>query len=237
MGSCVSVHKDTPQSAMKLGVTFPSKTDHLQIPESPIKANHLNCHPPVKTFQSYGSKDETFFDSQPWLESDCDDDFLSVNGEFTPSRGNTPVHHKFSMGTPKLNNTTLENGPPSPGSILEPSPTGKKKRLSELFLESRTDEQDADNLDTSDNKNIANEKSVAKPTILDVLPKSGSSTPYISGTNSVRSSERTANGDVLFERERSIRSKQCCLPSLMSCRSFTDRRKKMSPAITVNDEV
>lgn len=27
-----------------------------------------------------GSKDETFFDSQPWLESDCEDDFFSVNG-------------------------------------------------------------------------------------------------------------------------------------------------------------
>lgn len=27
-----------------------------------------------------GSKDEAFFDSQPWLESDCEDDFYSVNG-------------------------------------------------------------------------------------------------------------------------------------------------------------
>lgn len=27
-----------------------------------------------------GSKEEIFFDSQAWLDSDCDDDFLSVNG-------------------------------------------------------------------------------------------------------------------------------------------------------------
>lgn len=27
-----------------------------------------------------GSKEETFFDSQAWLDSDCDDDFMSVNG-------------------------------------------------------------------------------------------------------------------------------------------------------------
>lgn len=27
-----------------------------------------------------GSKEETFFDSQAWLDSDCEDDFFSVNG-------------------------------------------------------------------------------------------------------------------------------------------------------------
>ncbi|KAK7300190.1 hypothetical protein RJT34_11027 [Clitoria ternatea] len=32
-----------------------------------------------------GSKDETFFDSRAWLDSDCEDDFFRVNGDFTPS--------------------------------------------------------------------------------------------------------------------------------------------------------
>lgn len=27
-----------------------------------------------------GSKEEAFFDSKPWLDSDCEDDFYSVNG-------------------------------------------------------------------------------------------------------------------------------------------------------------
>ena len=27
-----------------------------------------------------GSKDEAFFDSRAWLDSDCEDDFFSVNG-------------------------------------------------------------------------------------------------------------------------------------------------------------
>lgn len=27
-----------------------------------------------------GSKEETFFDSHAWLDSDCEDDFLSVGG-------------------------------------------------------------------------------------------------------------------------------------------------------------
>lgn len=27
-----------------------------------------------------GSKEEAFFDSKPWIDSDCEDDFYSVNG-------------------------------------------------------------------------------------------------------------------------------------------------------------
>jgi hypothetical protein len=51
----------------------------------------------------FGSKEETFFDSKGWLDSDSDSDFQSVSGDFTPYRGSTPVHHKFSTGSPKVN--------------------------------------------------------------------------------------------------------------------------------------
>ncbi|CAH1420537.1 unnamed protein product [Lactuca virosa] len=89
-----------------------------------VKPPIINGDPPphpATSFRNFGSKEETFFDSQAWLESDCDDDFMSVNGEFTPSnsRGNTPVHHKFS-------------------NKHEASPNGseKKMRLSDLFKDS-----------------------------------------------------------------------------------------------------
>ncbi|KAF2316431.1 hypothetical protein GH714_041772 [Hevea brasiliensis] len=162
--------------------------------------------------------------------------FLIPNLEFTPSCGSTPVHHNFFMGTPKINKTTLEDRPP--GSIPEPSPTGKKKRLSELFKESLREEPEADDLHNSGKQNTANGKIEVKPTILDVLPKSASGTPYISGPNSVCGSERTANGDALIERDKSIKSAQCCLPSLISRCSAGERKKKMSPApaIAVNDK-
>lgn len=123
-----------------------------------------------------------------------------------------------------------------PGSIPEPSPAGKKKRLAELFQESSREDQDVNDVHTSGNQSITSGKMEVKPTILDVLPKSGNGTPFVSGTNSVCSSERTANGDALIEREKSIKSVQCCLPSLISCRSFSERKKKMSPAIAVNDK-
>lgn len=178
-----------------------------------------------------GSKEETFFDSRAWLDSDCEDDFYSVNGDFTPSRGNTPVHHNFSAGTPQANKNPLEGRPP--GSELEPSPTGKK-RLSELFKDRIREDRDVDDLQTSGSgdQNIANGKMEVKQTILDVLPKSANATPYLSGTNSVCSSERTANGDALIEKEKSFKSSPCCIPSLIFCRSFSERKKK-SQAIAV----
>ncbi|OMO92982.1 hypothetical protein COLO4_17171 [Corchorus olitorius] len=255
---------------MKLGLSFGSKTDNLIIPPSPVKekpaaaaANGdftLKSQSP-STFRDFGSKDETFFDSRAWLDSDCEDDFFSVNGakqflveytfslsmivvptiminiyaDFTPSRGNTPVHHNFSMGTPRVVKAAAGEG--SPGSASETSPTGKKKKLVELFRESIREDQGGDEQNASNNQDIANGKKEVKPTIQDILPpKSAEGTPYISGSNSLCSSERTANGDHSIFKEKPFRSVQCCLPSLVSCSSFSERKKKMNPAIAVNDK-
>lgn len=218
---------------MKHGISFRSKKGKLVRPESPLKDSPaiMVDHPPAKTLNDYGSKEEAFFDSRPWLDSDCEDDFYSVNGDFTPSRGNTPVHHRFSAGNPQVRKS-FEARPP--GSIPEPSPTGKK-RLSELFKDSIREDSDGNGLQSTNNQNIPDGKTETKPTILDFLPASAHGTPYVSGPNSVCSSERTANGEALMERDKSIKSVQCCLPSLLSCRSFSDRKKKMSPAVPITD--
>ncbi|XVF16219.1 hypothetical protein REPUB_Repub10bG0012900 [Reevesia pubescens] len=221
MGSCVSVHKNSQESAMKLGLSFGSKTDNLIIPASPVKekvaaANGdftINPQSPP-TFKDLGSKDETFFDSRAYLDSDCEDDFFSVNGDFTPSRGNTPVHHSFSIGTSLVNKATVEG---SPGSVSE-TPPGKKKKLVELFRESVREDQDVNELNISNNQDIANV------------------TPYVSGANSLCNSEWTANGDNPMFKEKPFRSVRRCIPSLISCSSFSERKKKMSPAIAVNDK-
>ncbi|KAK4544639.1 hypothetical protein RGQ29_032994 [Quercus rubra] len=260
MGSCVSIYRNSSSA----------KDDKLVIPPSPIKEIPTNGDRPIilnnvvsvksqwspslSTPRVYGSKEEIFFDSQPWLESDCEDDFYSVNGDFTPSRGNTPVHH-LSIGTPQINIARFEDRMPGslpepsptdnikklarfedrmPGSLPEPSPTDKKKKLAELFREnSRHENEDVDNLNTSGNQNMANGNMEAKPTVLDLTPKSAHGTPY--GTNSVCSSEKTPNGGIFTGKEKPMRSVQCCLPSLISSASFSDRKKK-SPAIDVHDE-
>ncbi|XP_041005261.1 uncharacterized protein At3g27210-like [Juglans microcarpa x Juglans regia] len=246
MGSCASLHRSS-DSAMKLRLSFGSKDDKLVIPPSPIKEIPTKGNPPIDnnnvvaaksqwsasrsaaSFGGYGSKEETFFDSQAWLDSDCDDDFFSVNGDFTPSRGNTPVHQNFSTGMPRVTKVLFE-ADRILGSTHEPSP---KKKLIELFRESIRQDQDVDNLNTSGNQNISNGKMEVKPTVLDLPPKSAHGTPY--GTNSVCSSERTPSGDLLTEKEKPFRPVQCCLPSLISCHSFRERKKKMDPAIAVVD--
>ncbi|KAF5739565.1 hypothetical protein HS088_TW12G00773 [Tripterygium wilfordii] len=203
MGSCASVNRSSTDSAMKLRFSFGSRTDKLLIPPSPVKdkdkpVNEETLVNGVQgSFAAYGSKEETFFDSQPWLDSDCESDFQSVNGDFTPSRGNTPVHHNFSVATPSTVNKTLLDGP---ASVL-PSPGEKKKKLLEFFQECG-DDQDVDT--------------------------------YASVPNSTCSSEWTANGDALI-KEKSMKSTPCCLPGLLSCRSFSER-KKMSPTIAVNEK-
>lgn len=211
---------------MKLKVAFfGSKTQKLGIPSSPIKElpknGDLKLSPSRSTtnFNDFGSKEEAFFDSKAWIDSDCEDDFYSVNGDFTPSRGNTPIHHNF--GTPSVNKTSSLNRTSSSPSESSPD---KKKKLLELFKDSVKDNQDDD----------VREKKQVKPTIQDVLPKSSQSTPYLSGANSASSSERAMSEDRASVRERSSKSSLFCIPSLTSCRSFRERRRKTSPAIAVD---
>ncbi|XP_050270819.1 uncharacterized protein At3g27210-like [Quercus robur] len=259
MGSCVSIYGNSSSAKDDKLVILPSPIKEIPTNgDRPIILNNVvsvksQWSPSLSTPRVYGSKEEIFFDSQPWLESDCEDDFYSVNGDFTPSRGNTPVHHSLSIGTPRINIARFEDR--RPGSLPEPSPTdtikklarfedrmpgslpepSPKKKLAELFRESsRHENEDVDNLNTSGNQNMANGNMEAKPTVLDLTPKSAHGTPY--GTNSVSSSEKTPNGGVFTEKEKSMRSVQCCLPSLISSASFSDRKKKKSPAIAVHDE-
>ncbi|XP_073221711.1 uncharacterized protein At3g27210 isoform X2 [Cicer arietinum] len=182
----------------------------------------------VVNIDKRSSKDEAFFDSKGWLDSDCEDDFYSVNGDFTPSRGTTPLHHNFA--------TSIINKTPSEDIVPKPYPTEKKKNLLELFRESVRENQNNEVEKTSTNE----QNQLLKPTIIhDILTtKSAQSTPYISGGNSSCSSiERNTIND---ENESSpcIREPvQCCLPNLVSCRSFSERRRKASPAIAANGKV
>ncbi|KVI09214.1 hypothetical protein Ccrd_012402 [Cynara cardunculus var. scolymus] len=164
MGACASTHRKA--SAMKVHVSsgFNRKPDdHPFIPPSPTKEKPpiINGNvavkpqwPPLHSTESsrdFASKEETFFDSQAWLESDCEDDFM----KFTPSRGNTPVHHSFSAGILRTKGgaATIDDQKPS---ITPSNPTKKKMRLSDLFNESLREKHDVD----EENDEAANENGV-----------------------------------------------------------------------------
>ncbi|KAF6161437.1 hypothetical protein GIB67_009316 [Kingdonia uniflora] len=228
MGSCLSVSK-TPDSAMKadtkLFISSPIKEKEPMIVDYGFKSRH------------FGSKEETFFDSQAWLDSDCEDDFLSVNGDFTPSCGNTPNRLSNFAGTPLFTKPFTERAPnlnqdPTPvNERTEPShstdgtpksqsesPTDKKKKLFQLFEDNVGGEEDFKDLQTK------------ASTVHNLPPKSANGSPYLSGANSIGSSERTPNKGTKPDKQRLSRSVQCCLPSLIPSRNSTERKNKRSPA-------
>ncbi|TVU50422.1 hypothetical protein EJB05_01793, partial [Eragrostis curvula] len=73
----------------------------------------------------YGSsKDDTFYEAYPWLDSDCDDDFYSVTGDLTPARSLTSQSSKtIPPGSPIL---------PTLGAILKAEPLKPPKQQRKL---------------------------------------------------------------------------------------------------------
>ncbi|KAL0431573.1 UNVERIFIED_CONTAM: hypothetical protein Sradi_0783300, partial [Sesamum radiatum] len=136
---------------------------------------------------------------------------------FTPSRGSTPVHHKFSSGNPPANKAPAIEA--TLGAVSEPSPPDTKKRLSELFKESLRHQYE----DEVPNK-------VKAEATNPVQAKSTDGTPRFFGLNSGGSSERTPNAVLLEADKKPLKSGQCCLPRLLPTRSLNERKKKMSPA-------
>ncbi|KAG7563722.1 hypothetical protein ISN44_As10g004990 [Arabidopsis suecica] len=189
--------------------SFESPRKSTSIPAvSPTTAN--NNLTPVKSRwsfssskKSFGSKDETFFDSQPWLQSDSDDDFHSVNGDFTPSLGNTPKS-SFSDRPPRFHNLIFHERKSSRGSS-SPAPLPRRKKLGELFRDSIREEREESSEGGS---------------------SSAISTPYLSGTNSGEFNDTAIEKE---EKKKSNWQHHRCLPGFSSCGgSFMERRKKMS---------
>ncbi|XP_008794575.2 uncharacterized protein At3g27210-like [Phoenix dactylifera] len=239
MGSCVSVQKNT-DSAMGFRLGLGSKAKRFFIP-SPAKEKPLNGQSPVGGFDfkskvvdsglglrstEFGSREEIFFDSRGWLESDCEDDFYSVNGEFTPSRGSTPNYQTSTAATTRLNNAFFADK--FPDSKSEPSPTGRRK-LADLLQETSNGEKDVEQ-NASEKKIEMNGKPDGYKINFHQPPKSLDGTPY-TGVNSVYSNEATATRDSKNRKERTWRNAHCCLPSLVQTSSFdeTHERQKMSP--------
>ncbi|XP_022555338.1 uncharacterized protein At3g27210 isoform X2 [Brassica napus] len=195
------------------------RTDNMVTPESPTKdissvekndavvSIVSNSSPSTK--KTFGSKDETFFDTQQWLQSDSDDDFHSVNGDFTPSRGNTPKC-SFSDRPPRIQSLRFQDKKSSRGS--SPAPRPRRKKLGELFRDSIRERPE--------------ESSAASSAL---------SSPYLSVANSGEFSKAAIEDAGVKEQKKSNRQHHRCLPSFSSCGgSFMERRKKLSSETAVD---
>ncbi|CAL9150822.1 uncharacterized protein At3g27210-like [Musa acuminata AAA Group] len=227
MGVCTSFQKG-PDSPMRCRLGLVSRAKRIFV-SSPAKDRTLNGGSPVDRFgfQSSGfesRKEDIFFDSRAWLDSDCEDDFLSVNGEFTPSRGSTPNHQINSPVTPQFDNHFPSEKYPDSNS--EPSPTGRKK-LAELLHETLQSEQ-VNVPNAAEARVDSNVKPDINQTNTDQPQNSENATLYHSGACSICSSEVTPNRDPKSRKEKTWKTGHCCLPSLQSF-GFDERRHETSP--------
>ena len=189
---------------------------------------------------STGSKDETFFETQQWLQSDSDDDFHSVNGGknldlfFSLLFYNWHNFFYFSIFifsvlysdfTPSRGNTpkcSFSDRPPRIQSLRfqdkkssrgsSPAPRPRRKKLGELFRDSIRERPE--------------ESSAASSTL---------SSPYLSVANSGEVSKAAIEDAGVKEQKKSNRQHHRCLPSFSSCGgSFMERRKKLSSETAVD---
>ncbi|CAM0884374.1 unnamed protein product [Alopecurus aequalis] len=231
MGSCASVHKDDvglPQKQLLSSSPPPPKEGFVDGKGGAAVGDVLvdlrrkiEEQGGFKTHDS-GSKDEMFFESQGWLESDCDDDFHSVNGDFTPSRGNTPNYQPRANTV--MSNIFLPNNvqdskssEPSPTGPSEPSPSGRRK-LAELLQEAMqngreesTATGEADSSKNGDQQVAAAGKPVSEP-------------------SSSCSTEATPMREARSRKERSWYTGGCCLPPFVHSLTLEDEgRQKTGP--------
>ncbi|XP_010450605.1 PREDICTED: uncharacterized protein At3g27210-like [Camelina sativa] len=109
--------------------------------------------------RSFGSsKDDTFFESHQWLQSDSEDDFYSVNGDFTPSLGNTPKC-SFSEKLPRFHNPLFEEEKPRVSFSHSLAP--RRKKLGELFRDSIREGREEILEESSENQSEKSKKSLS----------------------------------------------------------------------------
>ncbi|OEL36806.1 hypothetical protein BAE44_0002180 [Dichanthelium oligosanthes] len=161
-----------------------------------------------------GSKDEVFFESRAWLDSDCEDDFYSVNGDFTPSRGSTP---NYQPRTQTVMTNIFQPDNLDKSKSPEPSPTGRRK-LAELLQEAM---QNGPEESTDASKN---EKQQLQSVTADGKPSSEST------SSSACSTEPTPTVVPKSRKEKAWYTGRCCLPSFVHSLTLdeSERGQKMS---------
>ncbi|XP_042464823.1 uncharacterized protein At3g27210-like [Zingiber officinale] len=178
---------------------------------SPAKERPLTWDNPVGRFDldvPDFDDEELFFDSRVWLDSDCEDDFFSVNGDSTPSRGNIPDHPANQQSNPVLDDAIFIDKHLDTKS--EPSPTGRKK-LSDLLQETSRGERIIDaptaaeaNTETNGMAEVEKDRSRGL----------SNGNQYLSSNSADEAGVTTPRRDKKKKKGKTWKDGHCCLPSL-----------------------
>lgn len=162
----------------------------------------------------FGSKDETFFDTRVWMDSDCEDDYYSVNGDFTPSRGSTPNRLFGATGTPQRNGKPL-NVDVFPDSQSEPSPTEKKKlaELLQVSLSEKEGNEPNGSIDKADGTLNPDDGANGKTDAEDV---------------EISQPQSSSDGTPKPKKVKSSLTASCCMPGLVP--GISSRKQKTGPS-------
>ncbi|KDP26786.1 hypothetical protein JCGZ_17944 [Jatropha curcas] len=141
MGNCVPTQKSTePAAAMKLQDSVNHSQENTVQTESLTEEEEFNSKlkfttpvPCETSIQDLSNREEMYFDSEPWLDSDVED-FLSVNGDLTPLGNSSPLHQSNLTTTPPCEESTCIDKTENP--IPQTSQIDMKKQLIEFFRES-----------------------------------------------------------------------------------------------------
>uniref|UniRef100_A0A804RDY6 Uncharacterized protein n=1 Tax=Zea mays TaxID=4577 RepID=A0A804RDY6_MAIZE len=90
------------------------------------------------------SRDETFYEATAWLESDCEDDFYSVNGgKLNPQpKDLTPARSFASRSSGRNTPPPRPRDLPTLAAILKAEPLKPQRRLGDLLREAQDDDDD-----------------------------------------------------------------------------------------------
>ncbi|KAJ6430300.1 hypothetical protein OIU84_021660 [Salix udensis] len=203
-GNCIHIESPVKGSSTVNG-------DHSMTEQLNSKPQALSPMPHQASVHDSSNQEDMFFDSHPWVESDCED-YLSVDGDFTPSCGTTPIRQGSHIET-TLPCEEFLCGSSSARSIPEPSPADTKKQLIELFRENINDDLADDNQSFQETVNC-------KPIAVYLPSKYTGRSPYQDVESSVRRSETTPHrGSKSGKRETNsfctlLPSKYCAEPKL-----------------------
>lgn len=246
------------------------------MPPTPIKEKPTNVDPPIISFNHKsrvspfnsisslrsigGSKDETFYDTQGWLDSDCDDDFYSVNGDFTPSRGSTPVHH--ATGTPRLSRVfspqvsraVFEGRPPTrSASNRSRTSTSVRRSFSSTIQATGAPSEDMggpNSVSSSSTTSTTKSKKLLDlfkesmrergeigltPPLPDLPPRSANRAPSGLRYSVSRSDKEIPVDDYVPVKEKPAKYAHRCFPRLAYVRTFSQSKKTSNPPTSMDD--